>query len=271
MAETNLDIVRPNLDLAPRHSFIRPRPGVASIVLLAGVDVDGVLRPVPHEAGIRDVVLHHASPEDDHPRALRPHRDGVDRSDVLDDVYGECLRRRLERVEVEHVPKAAVRQGRAEDGDVVLVRPVVDGPLVVDLLAQAVDDLGRGPLHRLLVVLGRLLLLEHLVQDGDDPVLEGAVVGIGHDQVADPVESLAAETGAVGAEGPHVRVAEAFYKVLLDAAGGRDDARDVLVLHEPPENAPQPRGDEVRRVAEEDGGLVTSLGIPPVSLHHLCG
>lgn len=38
-------------------------------------------------------------------------------------------------MEVEHVAEAAVRERRAEDGDVVLVGPVVDAALVVDLLA----------------------------------------------------------------------------------------------------------------------------------------
>lgn len=123
-----------DLDLSPRHSFVRPRPSIAAVVFLTSVDVDGMLRAVPHEAGIRDVVLDDASSEDNHARALRPHGDGVDRPDILDDVYRERLGGRLERVEVEHVAKAAVRQGRAEDGDVVLVRPVVDGPLVVDFL-----------------------------------------------------------------------------------------------------------------------------------------
>lgn len=123
-----------DLDLAPRYSFIRPRSSIAAVVFLTSVDVNGMLRAVPHEAGIRDMVLDDASSEDDHSRALRPHRDGVDRPDILDDVYRERLGRRLERVEVEHVAKAAVRQGRAEDRDVILVRPVVDGPLVVDLL-----------------------------------------------------------------------------------------------------------------------------------------
>lgn len=111
------------------------------------------------------------------------------------------------------------------------------------------DNLGRRPLYRVVRVLCRLLLLEHLVQDGNDPVLESAVVGVGHNHVADPVEAPAAEVLADVAEGRHVRVAEAFYEILLYPAGGGDDARDVLVLHEPPQDAPQPGGDEVRGVA----------------------
>ena len=48
-------------------------------------------------------------------------------------------------MEVHHVAQTAVRESRAENGDVVLVRPVVNGSFVIDLLAQSCDDLARGP------------------------------------------------------------------------------------------------------------------------------
>ena len=38
-----------------------------------------------------------------------------------------------------------------------------------------------------------LLLLEHLGQDGHEPVLELAVVGVGHEEVADTVDALTAQ------------------------------------------------------------------------------
>ena len=38
-----------------------------------------------------------------------------------------------------------------------------------------------------------LLLFEHLRQDGHEPVLELAVVGVGHEEVADTVDALTAQ------------------------------------------------------------------------------
>ena len=40
-----------------------------------------------------------------------------------------------------------------------------------------------------------LLLHQHLVEDGGEPVLEGAVVLVGHQQVSDAVQPALAQTG----------------------------------------------------------------------------
>ena len=136
----------------------------------------------------------------------------------------------LKRMEVDHVADRAVRDGRAVDRDgctrtptrtttsfhavrfatfaslftrlqlpappshgglregalAVLVRPVADRVRVVDLLAQPPNHLRWAPhLARL------LLLLEHLVQERHEPVLELAVVVVGHKHVADTVAAPA--------------------------------------------------------------------------------
>ena len=46
----------------------------------------------------------------------------------------------LERVKEEHVAEGPVGEGRTEDRDLVLGRPVVDGGLVVDLEPKPGDD-----------------------------------------------------------------------------------------------------------------------------------
>jgi hypothetical protein len=84
------------------------------------------------------------------------------------------------------------------------------------------------------------LLLEHLVKDGDDPVLEGAVVCVGDDEVADAVEALAAEFGAGGAEGADVGVCKTLDEVFLDTSGSGDNGGDVAVFNEPAEDASEP-------------------------------
>lgn len=60
----------------------------------------------------------------------------------LDDVEPETGRG-LDGVEVQHIAQRAVRERRTEDGDPIALRPVADGALVRDLLAEAVDQLKR--------------------------------------------------------------------------------------------------------------------------------
>ena len=48
-------------------------------------------------------------------------------------------------MKVQHVAETAIGEGRTEDGNVVLGRPVADGGLVVDLESEATDELARRP------------------------------------------------------------------------------------------------------------------------------
>lgn len=168
-------------------------------------------------------MLDDAAAEDDHTGPLGADGHCVDSSNVLDDVDLELKRRGLESVEVEHVAQTAVRDGWTEDGNVVLVGPVIYRSLVVDLFAQSVNDLGGRPVDLLFSALARLLLLEHLVQNGNYPVLKGTVVGVGNDEVSYSVETLLSKIGTRGAEGAHVCVAQTLDEVLLDPTGSRDN------------------------------------------------
>lgn len=185
------------------------------------------------------MVLDEPAAQDNHASPLGADGHGVDAADILDEVDLELQGGRLESVEIQHVAQAAVSDGRAENWDVILIGPVVDRTLVVDLLAEAMDDLGGRPVDLLIGTLAGLLLLQHFVEDGHDPVLKGAVVGVGDDQVTDAVEALAAEVGTGRAERADVGVAETLDEILLDAAGGCHDGRDVVVLDEPAEDAAQ--------------------------------
>lgn len=127
------------------------------------------------------------------------------------------------------------------------VCPVVYGLFVVDLLAQATDKRARRPYAPT-----GLLLCKHRVQYGCQPVLEFAVVVVRHDEVANPIHAASAQVCAVEGEISEIGFAEAFDEVLLDAAGGGDEARDVLVLHEVQNDFAKARGYEIRGVAEED-------------------
>lgn len=107
------------------------------------------------------------------------------------------------------------------------VCPVVYGLFVINLLAQAMDKRARGP-----YAATSRLLRKHRVQYRRQPVLEFAVVVIRHDEVTNTIHTTSAQVRAIKEEIGEIGFAKAFDKVLLDAAGGGDDAGDVLVLHE---------------------------------------
>ena len=168
-------------------------------------------------------------------------------------------------MEVEHVAQGAVGEGGAEDRDGVLVGPVEDGGFVGDFGAEAGDDGARGPDEAVGVrgggSFGVFLLREHGVEDGHDPVFEGAVVAVGHDEVADAVHAFFSQGGAVGAEGGQIGGGEAFDQVFFDAAGRGHYGGDVAVLDEVADSGAEARGDEVGGVAEKYRRFGAGVGV----------
>ena len=213
-------------------------------------------------------MLDDSSTKDDHPRPLRPDSQAINRPDIARNADIQNPRRRPKRMEIQHVPDTSIRQGRTENRDGVLMRPVAHGSRVVDFLAQAVDDGAGAPYERIggSVTLRGLLLGEQRVEDGDEPVFEGAVVAVGHDEVADAVHARGAEAGSGRAEGAEVGGRKAFDQVFLHAAGCCHDGGDVLVLHQVADRVAQPGGDQVGRVAEENGRFGAAFGVSPGSL-----
>lgn len=61
---------------------------------------------------------------------------------------------------------------------------------MVDFFSETRDDLGGGPVDVVSSVFGGFLLDEELVQDGDYPVFEEAVIVVWDDEVADAVLSF---------------------------------------------------------------------------------
>ena len=98
----------------------------------------------------------------------------------------------------------------------------------------------------------RLLFREHRIQYWREPVLELAVVVVRNDKIPDTIHATSAEVGAIEREVGEIRLPETFDKVLLDAAGGGNDAGDVSMLYEVQYNLTQPRGYKVRSVAKKD-------------------
>lgn len=85
------------------------------------------------------------------------------------------------------------------------------------------DHLGWRPVDLFLSAFTSLLLLKHLVENGDDPVFEGAVVRIRNNEVSNAVETLAAEFGSRGTEGTNICVTKALDEILFDATSRGDD------------------------------------------------
>lgn len=205
------------------------------------------------------MVLDQAATQDDHAGARGVEGDVVEPADVARDGDVEDGGGGAEGVEVEHVAQRPVGEGGAEDGDAVLVGPVEDGGVVGDFGAEARSD-GAGCPDETVGVrgggsLGGFLLREHGVEDGHDPVFEGAVVAVGHHEVADAIQALFPKGSAIGAEGGEVGGREALDQVLFDATGRGDNGGDVAVLDEVADGGAEARGDEVGGVAEEDGRL----------------
>lgn len=190
----HLHAVPVHFDLAPADRLVRPRPRVAAVKLLRRVDIHGTLGAVAHQARVGDVVLDQAAAQNDHAGALGVEGEVVEPADVARDGDVEDGGGGAEGVEVEHVAQGAVGEGGAEDGDGVLVGPVEDGGVVGDFGAEAGGDGAGAPDEAVGVrgggLLGGFLLREHGVEDGHDPVLEGAVVAVGHDEVTDAVQAL---------------------------------------------------------------------------------
>ena len=264
----HLDAIAVQLDLPPADGLIRPRARIAAVKLLRRVDVHCALGAVAHKVCIGNVMLDYSPAQNDHTRPLGSNRNRVDLPNVLDNVDAQLLWRRLEGVEVQHVAETAVCQSRAEDRDVVLPRPVVDGPLVVDLFTETMNYLTRRPVQWLGRLLARLLLFQHLVQNGHYPVLEGAIVAVRHHQVTNTIHALGPKSGARRREGTQIGGRQAFDKVFLDAAGRGDNGRHMLVLDQVPQRLAQARRDEIRRVPQEDCGFVARFRVPPGALSY---
>lgn len=244
----HLDLFGIRANLAPRNGLVRGGARVGAVKLVGGVDVDGKVCTVAHEVGVGDVVLDEAAADDEHARGRGGDAETVDAADVLHNVEDET--RVLVRVEEEHVADGAVGERRAEDRDVVAGGPVQHGGLVVDALAEQLDERARRPHDG-----AALLLLERVVQQRHDPILEFAVVLIGHEQVADAVQTALAQVGAVEAEGTDAGGTQTLDEILLDAARGGDDDVDAAVAYQEVERLAQAGGDHVGGVAEEDAAL----------------
>mmetsp|Transcript_37464 Transcript_37464/g.83373 ORF Transcript_37464/g.83373 Transcript_37464/m.83373 type:complete len:278 (-) Transcript_37464:453-1286(-) len=226
----DLDRLGVQRDLAPADGLIRASPAVTAVKLLGGVDVDGKVSSVAQQVGIANVVLGHTSSHEDHASlgGGAVHHGLVNQAHILHQVKPESGA--LEAVKHEHVTNGSVRECGAEDGDVVLPGPVRNAVLAAHLAAQAVDHLGGCPVDAVL-----LLLPVHVLQNGHDPLLKPAVVGVGDHHVADAVEALLAQILALEVEVPNVGVPQALDEVLLHPPGSGHDDVNHLVLDQVPD------------------------------------
>ena len=126
------------------------------------------------------------------------------------------------------------------------VRPVVYRFFVIDLFPESPDERTWRPDDSCILLLGK-----HLVQQRHEPVLELAVVIVGHDQVSDAIHASPTKIRSVHIEIGEVRLAEAFYEVLFNPSRCCDKRRNVFMLNEVQDYLAKPRGDQIGSVTEE--------------------
>ena len=95
-------------------------------------------------------------------------------------------------------------------------------------------------------------------ENGDNPVLELAVVVVWNQQVSDAIHALLPQLGAVQIEVGEIGFPKTLDKVFFDAARRGHDCRDMLVLDEVEDDFAEAGGDEVGGVAKED--LASGIG-----------
>mmetsp|Transcript_6593 Transcript_6593/g.14353 ORF Transcript_6593/g.14353 Transcript_6593/m.14353 type:complete len:419 (-) Transcript_6593:4-1260(-) len=273
--------VDPNL--TPADRLVGTRPAVAPVELVPRVDVHGKVSPVPHQVGVARVVLRQPSPDDDLAGRVAPHGQVVDPPNVPRDVEDEAGT--LVRVEVDHVPDAPVREGRAEYRDVVLISPVENALVVVDLLPEAGDEFGGGDRERsfrwrVLVVISRsalcggyqfprligppgVLLIVHPRYQRGHPVLELAVILVRHQQVPDAVDALLPQRLPRQFKISHIRVLETFDNVLLYSPRRRHYHIHHFILGQKFDDLALPARDLVGGVRQEDSraDVLSNFGI----------
>lgn len=204
--------------------------------------------------------------QNDHAGPGGPDSHGVDTAHIVDNIDAQPLRGGAVGVEVEHIAQGAVGQGGTKDRDVVPSSPVQNRVLVVDFAAETFNDLAGGPMQLVLLIaslqgllLGGLLFLQHLIQDGDQPIFKCTVVAVRDDEVADAVQSFGTQPSARGGKGAHVGGSQAFNEIFLHSASRGDNGGDVTVADQVADGVSKPGGDEVGGVSEKDGGLLAGL------------
>ena len=215
---------------------------------MAGIDKNGEVGAVPHQVGVARVMLHQATAEDDHPRLLGEESLVVDAVDILTDVYDQARVPVL--LEEKHIADRAVSDGGAEDGNVVLVSPVIDRIRVVNLLPHPPNHLRWRPLRPLLT-----LLDEHRIQERSEPILKLTVIVVWDEHVANAVDAALPQIRTWECGVANVVWGHALHEVLLDPARRRDDDVNHTVLDEKTYHLPHAARDHVGGVGEKDLAL----------------
>ena len=131
-------------------------------------------------------------------------RKRIDTPDISGYVDGQIVGRCAESVEMKHITKGAVSQGRRKDGDLVFVGPVKDRVSMLRmspyLLTETSNDGTRAPYEGFIIMSMRFLLCKHSVQDWDNPVFKSAVVVVGDHEIADTIHASLSHGGARSGE-----------------------------------------------------------------------
>lgn len=114
-------------------------------------------------------------------------------------------------------------------------------------------------MYRCFCRLRRFLFGNESIENRNYPVLKGAVVAVGNDEVADTIEALGTKTSSWGRETAQISGSKTFNKVLFYTTGSCNDCGDMLMLNQIADCFPETGGYQIGGVPEEDCGLITSF------------
>lgn len=117
-----------------------------------------------------------------------------------------------------HQPNSEIAPAGVSVHHAYSVSPIIHRFLIVDLLSQAVDHSARCP-H----LTRSLLLLQHGIQNGIHPILEFAVIVVGHNEVSDAIYTSVSKIRPTQVEVAQVGFAEALDKVLFNPPRSRHE------------------------------------------------
>lgn len=109
-------------DLAPTNGLFGRRAGIATIKLLACVDVNREVGTISHQIGIACVMLDKTTSQNDHAAGITLNGEVIDASDIFIDVQNKA--RAFVRMKVHHISDAAISKSGTEHRDFVFCRPV---------------------------------------------------------------------------------------------------------------------------------------------------
>ena len=96
------------------------------------------------------------------------------------------------------------------------------------------------------------VLFQHGLKNWHDPILEGAVIVVWDQQVADPVDVLFSKILVIFIEAGTVSSSKDFDDVLFNGTSCSNDSVDMIVLYDKAERGAKSGGDQIASKTEQN-------------------